>query len=75
MDKDIVISVKNVSKTFRIFHLVGAMREGGLHEMISSIRGAFVGMFSSFHLPFVMGTCFRGKQGSEGGVSYEEFKA
>ena len=30
MDKDIAISVKNVSKTFRIFH-----------EKVSSIRGAF----------------------------------
>ncbi|NTW29708.1 MAG: hypothetical protein HGB37_05125 [Candidatus Moranbacteria bacterium] len=67
MDSSVAISVKNVSKTFRIFHLVGAMREGGLHEKISSIRGAFVGMFSSFHLPFV--------RGGKGGVSYEEFKA
>ena len=56
MDKDIAISVKKVSKTFRI-----------PHEKISSIRGAFVGMFSSFHLPFV--------RGGKGGVSYEEFKA
>ncbi|NTW29710.1 MAG: hypothetical protein HGB37_05135 [Candidatus Moranbacteria bacterium] len=64
MSPDIAISVKGVSKTFKI-----------PHEKVSSIRGAFVGMFSSFHLPFVMGTCFRGKRGSEGGVSYEEFKA
>lgn len=34
MDKDIAISVNNVSKTFRI-----------PHEKISSLRGAFVSMF------------------------------
>jgi ABC-type polysaccharide/polyol phosphate transport system ATPase subunit len=56
MDKEIAISVKNVSKTFRI-----------PHEKVSSIRGAFVGALSSFHLPFL--------RGGQGGVSYEEFKA
>jgi|GEM_PF-2671562 len=64
MSQDTAISVKNVSKTFKI-----------PHEKVSSLRGAFVGALSSFHLPFLMGTCFRGKRGSEGGVSYEEFKA
>jgi ABC-type polysaccharide/polyol phosphate transport system ATPase subunit len=34
---------------------------------VSSIRGAFVGALSSFHLPFL--------RGGQGGVSYEEFKA
>lgn len=34
MDKDIAIQVKNVSKTFRI-----------PHEKVSSLRGAFVGLF------------------------------
>jgi len=56
MDKGIAISVKNVSKTFRI-----------PHEKVSSVRGAFVGALSSFHLPF--------SRGGRGGVSYEEFKA
>ena len=36
MDKDIAISVNNVSKTFRI-----------PHEKISSLRGAFVSAFKS----------------------------
>jgi hypothetical protein len=67
MDKDIAISVKNVSKTFRIFHLAEALCAGGPHEKVSSIRGAFVGALSSFLLPFL--------RGGQGGVSYEEFKA
>ncbi|HWQ59928.1 MAG TPA: ABC transporter ATP-binding protein [Candidatus Fimivivens sp.] len=56
MGNEIAISVKNVSKAFRI-----------PHEKVSSVRGAFVGIFSSFHLPFV--------KGGKGGVSYEEFQA
>ncbi len=56
MDSSVAISVKNVSKTFRI-----------PHEKVSSVRGAFVGAISSFHLPFL--------RGGQGGVSYEEFKA
>lgn len=67
MSEEIAISVQNVSKTFRIFHLAEALCEGGPHEKVSSLRGAFVGMFSSFHLPF--------RRGGRGGVSYEEFKA
>jgi hypothetical protein len=60
MSPDIAISVKNVGKTFCI-----------PHEKVSSIRGAFVGMFFSFHQFFNEGLAPRGRRGR----LYEEFDA
>jgi ABC-type polysaccharide/polyol phosphate transport system ATPase subunit len=69
MDKQIAISVNNVSKTFRI-----------PHEKVSSLRGAFTSSFSSFHLPLSKGTSptksfWRGQGGVVSHAAYEEFKA